>query len=245
MKRKAIVLFIAVTMILWTATPSFAAAETREISANYSGITLYIDLEPVALLDANGNAVTPFIADGTTYLPVRAISEALGMEVVWEADTKSVRINEKPESVPAEQTPTADEPEGDAAETTRPAAEDAAKDADAASEPAKDADATDAAKDADATEAPADETAAETPAATEETTDVPADEADATESFVGTKALSVMYSDIAIYVNDTEIAPKDAGGNAVEPFIADGTTYLPVRAVAEALGLTVLWDGAS
>ncbi|MDR2296055.1 MAG: copper amine oxidase N-terminal domain-containing protein, partial [Clostridiales Family XIII bacterium] len=60
-----------------------------------------------------------------------------------------------------------------------------------------------------------------------------------------TKALSVTYSDIAIYVNDEAISPKDADGNAVEPFIADGTTYLPVRAVAEALGFAVSWDGAT
>jgi hypothetical protein len=242
MKRKAIALFIAVTMILWTAAPSFAAADTREISANYSGVTLYIDLEPVTLLDANGNGVAPFIADGTTYLPVRAVSEALGMEVVWEPDTKSVRISEK--SKPADtaepdKTQAADEP----ADTE---AADAAKDAEKA-EPAAGA----------ATEEKAGATgegdkAAEKTDDAEETdakaTDEPADETAETATgpfvvFTGIKTLSVTYNDIAIYVNDAKISPKDAAGNAVEPFISDGTTYLPVRAVAEALGLTVTWDG--
>ena len=37
--------------------------------------------------------------------------------------------------------------------------------------------------------------------------------------------------------------PKDAAGNVVEPFIMNGTTYLPVRAVGEALGMSVNWDG--
>ena len=31
----------------------------------------------------------------------------------------------------------------------------------------------------------------------------------------------------------------------MEPFISEGTNYLPVRAVAEALGLKVDWDSAS
>jgi hypothetical protein len=246
MKRKAIALFIAVTMILWTAAPSFAAAETREISASYSGITLCIDLEPVTLLDANGNAVAPFIADGTTYLPVRAISEALGMDVVWEADTKSVRISEK--SDPTDTAETDKAPAEDAAATEEKAA--ATEEKTAATEDtdaAKDAEKSELTENAAATEEKTD--AVEEGDAIEEKADAEPTDAEVTEkapeSFIGTKALSVTYNDIAIYVNDVKISPKDAGGNAVEPFIADGTTYLPVRAVAEALGLTVSWDGST
>ena len=49
------------------------------------------------------------------------------------------------------------------------------------------------------------------------------------------KALTAVYNNIRICVNGTEITPVDALGNTVEPFIIDGTTYLPVRAVAEAV----------
>lgn len=56
-----------------------------------------------------------------------------------------------------------------------------------------------------------------------------------------TKQLS--YNDITICINGREFTPKDAAGNVVEPFIMNGTTYLPVRAVGEALGLNVNWDG--
>ncbi len=59
----------------------------------------------------------------------------------------------------------------------------------------------------------------------------------------GSKNADLFYRDINISLNGTEITPKDANGNVVEPFIIDGTTYLPVRAVAEALGLDVGWDG--
>ena len=58
-----------------------------------------------------------------------------------------------------------------------------------------------------------------------------------------TKTLTAYYSGIRIVLNGVEVTPKDAAGNVVEPFIADGTTYLPVRAIANAMGLPVEWDG--
>lgn len=51
------------------------------------------------------------------------------------------------------------------------------------------------------------------------------------------------YNDIKILLNGKELRPTDANGSAVEPFVIDGTTYLPVRAVGEAMGLNVDWDG--
>ena len=57
------------------------------------------------------------------------------------------------------------------------------------------------------------------------------------------QTLPVSYNNIKIVVDGTEIIPTDAGGNKVEPFISNGTTYLPVRAVANALGKDVYWDG--
>jgi len=58
-----------------------------------------------------------------------------------------------------------------------------------------------------------------------------------------TEAITITFHDIRIVVNGNVVTPKDAQGNIVEPFIWDGTTYLPVRAVADALGLDVTWDG--
>lgn len=60
-----------------------------------------------------------------------------------------------------------------------------------------------------------------------------------------TKTLTAYYNDIQLVVDGVSITPKDANGTVVEPFIVDGTTYLPVRAVGEALGKTVDWDGRS
>ncbi len=59
------------------------------------------------------------------------------------------------------------------------------------------------------------------------------------------KTAQLVYDNIKITLNGNSVTPKDANGNVVEPFTIDGTTYLPVRAVGNALGLNVNWDGAT
>jgi len=61
----------------------------------------------------------------------------------------------------------------------------------------------------------------------------------------GSKEILVVYDNIKLMIDGVAVVPKDAAGNAVEPFICNGTTYLPVRAVASALGKSVSWDGAT
>lgn len=53
------------------------------------------------------------------------------------------------------------------------------------------------------------------------------------------------YRDIKICIDGQFITPKDVDGNVVEPFIYNGTTYLPVRAVGEALGKPVDFDAST
>ena len=55
--------------------------------------------------------------------------------------------------------------------------------------------------------------------------------------------MNISYRDIKIVVDGVEFTPKDVNGVYVEPFVSNGTTYLPVRAVATALGKEVGWDG--
>ena len=52
----------------------------------------------------------------------------------------------------------------------------------------------------------------------------------------------LLYRDIKITLDGEEVVPTDVNGKSTEPFIIDGTTYLPIRALAEALGYTVEWD---
>ncbi len=58
-----------------------------------------------------------------------------------------------------------------------------------------------------------------------------------------TTLYGVVTNGIKIFVDGQKLNPKDANGNIVEPMIYNGTTYLPVRAVADAFGKAVYWDG--
>ena len=61
----------------------------------------------------------------------------------------------------------------------------------------------------------------------------------------GIEIIEALYNNIKIYVDGVKIEPTDATGKIVEPFIYNGTTYLPVRAIGEAIGKNVNWDGSS
>ncbi len=76
--------------------PGFAAGIRKTITAYVGDIDIYVDNVLKIPTDANGNRVEPMIYDGTTYLPVRAISNMLGEDVTWDGDTRSIYIGEKP-----------------------------------------------------------------------------------------------------------------------------------------------------
>ena len=54
---------------------------------------------------------------------------------------------------------------------------------------------------------------------------------------VGQKTVALDYNDIKVTLDGKQVTLVDSSGQAVEPFAIDGTTYLPVRAVSDALGL--------
>lgn len=65
----------------------------------------------------------------------------------------------------------------------------------------------------------------------------------AASSVITTRILQAQYMGIQIKVDGQTVTPKDVNGQIVEPFMVDGTTYLPVRALGEALGKNITWDG--
>lgn len=62
---------------------------------------------------------------------------------------------------------------------------------------------------------------------------------------VGTKTIEAVYSNIKVYKDNVLCELKDANGTTIEPFIYNGTTYLPVRGAANLADMQVTWDGNS
>ena len=54
--------------------------------------------------------------------------------------------------------------------------------------------------------------------------------------------IEIAYNNIKISVFGQECIPKDTDGNIVEPFIYEGTTYVPIRAISQAFGKRVDWN---
>lgn len=91
--HRALTLAVVAVMLVGTA----AAASTitkRTLEVNYRGIQVVVDGAKVDLKDAAGNPVEPFISNGTTYLPLRVVGEALGKEVTWDDATSTVYIGD-------------------------------------------------------------------------------------------------------------------------------------------------------
>lgn len=86
---------LLMALIMGLAIPALAST-IKTIEANYMDIKLVVDGVPITPKDAAGNVVEPFAFEGTTYLPVRAVGEALGKDVKWEGETKTVYVGEIP-----------------------------------------------------------------------------------------------------------------------------------------------------
>gem|GEM_PF-1916876 len=130
------------------------AALASPAQESESNIRLVINGEEVTPRDAQGRVVAPFLLEGTTFLPLRVVSEALGYEVAWVGSTSTVYIGERPTALD-----------------------------------------------------------------------------------------NTIRGTIRLVVNGEEITPQDAQGRVITPFLLEGTTFLPVRAVSEALGYDVIWIG--
>jgi len=97
--------FIAGILATLMLTGVFAVAKNmyEKIDVLYNNIKIEIDGEEFIAKDVNGNVVEPFIYNGTTYLPVRAIATAFDKDVAWDESTYTVKLNSKSatEDVPA------------------------------------------------------------------------------------------------------------------------------------------------
>lgn len=167
--RKALSIALSVAFLCSLSLPATATYADIPSTISYRDVKLKIDGIPYTPR-VNGRIIEPFILNGTTYLPVRAVADAFGRQVEFDSSTNTVKLG-APQSVPLYSR----EHEG-------------------------------------------------------KNEDI---------------STTLCYRDIKIEVEGILHTPTDLGGNVVEPFIIDGTTYLPIRAVGNALGVAVSWDSTT
>ena len=91
--RSRLLAFVLVAaLFVAAAVPAYAAMAARNIDV-FTGVSIFVDGRELRPSDAKGNDVEAFIYEGTTYVPLRAVGEALGAEVSWNKDTKTVYLN--------------------------------------------------------------------------------------------------------------------------------------------------------
>ena len=83
-------LIITIVALMALATTAFAANEVTVTEAGNFHI-YYNDVEK-GFTDVNGTVVRPIVLEGTTYLPVRAASELVGLSASWNGGTSTVTL---------------------------------------------------------------------------------------------------------------------------------------------------------
>ena len=168
--RSILCAVLAAALTFTAALPAAATySDVENATISYRDVKLKIDgIDYVP--HVGGTVIEPFLLDGTTYLPVRAVANAFGREVAFDSATNTVELGA--------QSPTYFQPS----------------------------------------------------VRTGQNLD---------------KRVTLCYRDVKLTVEGVPYTPTDLAGKVVEPFIIDGVTYLPLRAVANALGVAVDWDGST
>lgn len=99
MKKTLLTFFLTLTAVL-LAVHVLAASGMIQISVDPT-IKILVNGEEFKPKDANGRDVMTFVYDGTTYAPLRALAEAYGLEVGYDADLKMATVSEPGTSAPA------------------------------------------------------------------------------------------------------------------------------------------------
>ena len=89
MKKRipAIILMFALFL-----TTSYAANTYRKTITVTSGVNVEFNNEAIDMTDDNGKAVEAFIYNGTTYVPIRAVSNAFGADIGYDRNTQTISV---------------------------------------------------------------------------------------------------------------------------------------------------------
>lgn len=79
---------VVATLIVGVTPTAFAKVSSMSIPVNYNNIKVVVDGKELK------TDKEPFTYEGTTYLPVRAVAEAVGKEVKWDSATQTVTLSD-------------------------------------------------------------------------------------------------------------------------------------------------------
>ncbi len=86
------------SLVLCSGTVAFAKVANMTIPVSYNNIKVVVDGKQLS------TSKEPFTYEGTTYLPIRAVAEAVGKDVTWDGTTKTVYLGEAPAIISAPKT---------------------------------------------------------------------------------------------------------------------------------------------
>ena len=102
LEKAKYILIGALIMAFFTMTiPSYAATTAKQITAYFNNIKIYRNDSLIQPKDSTGKVIEPFVYNGSVYLPVRAVADALGQSVVWESKTSGVYFGTHDSTTPA------------------------------------------------------------------------------------------------------------------------------------------------
>ena len=91
-KRLAAIAILLALSLTVTALASGVTPRQTTLDAT-TGVTVLLDGQTLDYTYPDGTKPDPFLVGGVTYLPVRAIAEALGLDVGWEQETLTVTLD--------------------------------------------------------------------------------------------------------------------------------------------------------
>lgn len=170
----ALVLTLVMVFSLTVSASAADKPKPEQVTAylNYN-LTVRFNGEAKLLGNVNGDQVYPITYGGTTYVPVRAISNLLGLKVTWLQERRIVKLSDSNDTKPITVKP--DTPKKSGMEAIQPTID---------------------------------------------------------------PSIRVIY-------NGEEQEMKTVKGETVYPMLIGGTTYLPIRAVGDMLGLEIGWEQAT
>ncbi len=92
MKKSFIAGMATMLAIVLLAGSALALSGNATAEIFYRNIKIVLNDMQIVPKDANGKIVEPFIMDDTTYLPVRAVASATGLDVAWDDPTSTITL---------------------------------------------------------------------------------------------------------------------------------------------------------